>query len=71
VASASGKSTSDSTFRLLLAQLDVAGIETLLHVWMLAQHGVAEAIDNLVCDGKTLRGSSTRPPLVQQSSSRR
>jgi len=29
-----GKSPSDSTFRLLLAQLDVSGFETLLRDWM-------------------------------------
>jgi hypothetical protein len=52
-----GKSPSDSTFRLLLAQLDVAGFETLLRDWMAAQAGVAEGLDTLVCDGKTLRGS--------------
>jgi len=51
------KSPSDSTFRLLLAQLDVAGFETLLRDWMAAQPGVAEELDTLVCDGKTLRGS--------------
>ena len=52
-----GKSPSDSTFRLLLAQLDVPGFETLLRDWMAAQPGVAEELDTLVCDGKTLRGS--------------
>ncbi len=52
-----GKSPSDSTFRLLLAQLDVEGFETLLRDWMAAQAGVAEGLDTLVCDGKTLRGS--------------
>ena len=52
-----GKSPSDSTFRLLLAQLDVAGFEILLRDWMAAQPGVAEELDTLVCDGKTLRGS--------------
>ena len=52
-----GKSPSDSTFRLLLAQLDVAGFETLLRDWMAAQLGVNEELDTLVCDGKTLRGS--------------
>ncbi len=52
-----GKSPSDSTFRLLLAQLDVEGFETLLRDWMAAQPGVAEGLDTLVCDGKTLRGS--------------
>ncbi len=52
-----GKSPSGSTFWLLLAQLDVAGFETLLRDWMASQPGVAERLDNLVCDGKTLRGS--------------
>ena len=52
-----GQSPSDSTFRLLLAQLDVPGFETLLRDWMTAQPGVAEELDTLVCDGKTLRGS--------------
>jgi len=51
-----GKSPSDSTFRLLLAQLDVAGFESLLRDWMTVQPGVAE-LDTLICDGKTLRGS--------------
>jgi hypothetical protein len=51
------KPPSDSTFRLLLAQLDVEGFETLLQNWMRAQIGDAEPIDTLVCDGKTLRGS--------------
>jgi hypothetical protein len=52
-----GKESSDSTFRLLLSQLDVAGFEALLRQWMSAQRGVAEGLDNLVCDGKKLRGS--------------
>ena len=52
-----GKSPSDSTVRLLLAQLDVTGFETLLRDWMAAQPGVAAELDTLVCDGKTLRGS--------------
>ena len=51
------KPPSDSTFRLLLAQLDVEGFEALLQQWMAAQPGVAETGDILVCDGKTLRGS--------------
>ena len=51
------KEPSDSTFRLLLSQLDVDGFETLLRQWMSAQSGVAEGLDTLVCDGKTLRGS--------------
>ena len=52
-----GKSPSDSTFRLLLAQLDVPGCESLLRERMSAQPGVTEELDTLVCDGKTLRGS--------------
>jgi hypothetical protein len=48
---------SDSTFRLLLSQLDVEGFEALLQQWMAVQPGVAETVDTLVCDGKTLRGS--------------
>ncbi len=51
------KPPSDSTFRLLLAQLDVEGFEGLLQQWMAAQPGVTEAVDTLVCDGKTLRSS--------------
>jgi hypothetical protein len=51
------KPPSDSTFRLLLAQLDVEGFEGLLQQWMAAQPGVTETVDTLVCDGKTLRGS--------------
>jgi hypothetical protein len=45
---------SDSTFRLLLAQLDVDGFEALLQQWMAAQPGVSETVDTLICDGKTL-----------------
>ena len=51
------KPPSDSTFRLLLAQLDVEGFEALLQQWMAAQPGVTDTVDTLVCDGKTLRGS--------------
>lgn len=52
-----GKSPPDSTFRLLLAQLDEPGFETLLRDWMVAQPGVDDELDTLVCGGKTLRGS--------------
>ena len=34
------------------------GFETLLRDWMAAQPGVAEEVDTLVCDGKTVRGSN-------------
>ena len=61
-----GKMPSDSTFRLLLPQLDVDAFEALLKGWMAAQPGVAEGLDTLVCDGKTLRGSITDPPPAQQ-----
>jgi hypothetical protein len=52
------KPPSDSTFRLLLAQLDVGQFEALLQQWMAAQPGVADGVETLVCDGKTLRGSA-------------
>jgi hypothetical protein len=52
-----GKAPSDSTFRLLFQQLNVDQFSTLLRDWMAAQTGVAEGLDMLVCDGKTLRGS--------------
>jgi hypothetical protein len=37
-------SPSDSTFRLLLSQLDVDGFEALLQQWMAAQPCVAETV---------------------------
>lgn len=52
-----GNTPLDSTFRLLLVQLDVFGFEALLRDWMAGQPGVAEELDTLLCDGKTLRGS--------------
>ena len=49
----------DSTFRYLFLQADVAEICRQLQVWMLAQiPDGAAGLDQLVCDGKTLRGSS-------------
>jgi hypothetical protein len=57
-----GKTPSDSTFRLLLAQLDVDAFDALLKGWMAAQPGVAEGLDTLVCDGKTLSGSISETP---------
>ncbi len=48
----------DSTFRYLFMQVDVAEICRHLLVWMLAQIPCGAAgLDQLVCDGKTLRGS--------------
>jgi hypothetical protein len=37
--------------------LDVPGFETLLRDWMAAESGVAEGLQTLVWDGKTLLGS--------------
>lgn len=51
------KSPSDSTFRLLFAQMDVERFEGLLRNWISACLSHAEPIDSLICDGKTLRGS--------------
>ena len=51
------KPPSDSTFRLLLAPLDVEQFEALQQQWLGAQPGVANGVETLVCDGKTLRGS--------------
>ncbi len=48
---------SDSTFRLLLAQLDVEQFEAQQQQCMGAQPGVANGVETLACDGKTLRGS--------------
>ncbi len=50
------KSPSDSTFLLLLAQLDVTGFETLLRDWVAAQPGVVEELDTLVCDRQNAAG---------------
>jgi hypothetical protein len=50
------KPPSESTFRRLLAQVDVEGFEALLQQWMAAQPGVTETVDTLVTGGKTLRG---------------
>jgi hypothetical protein len=49
-------SPSDSTFGLLLAQLDVEGFEGLPRNWANAQISHAQPIVSLICDGKTLRG---------------
>ena len=61
----SGQSPSDSTLRLLLAQLVVTGLVTLLRNWMAAQPGMAEELDTLVSDGKTLRGSTDASSEIQ------
>ena len=66
-----GKSPSDSTFRRLLAQLDVPAFESLLREWMSAQPGVPEETGTLVCDGKTLGAPSLRTRPAQRVSSLR
>ena len=49
---------SDSSFRYFFHQVDVAALCTAIRDWTLAQiPGGASDLDQLVCDGKTLRGS--------------
>jgi hypothetical protein len=57
-----GKPPSDSTFRYLFLQLDVEAFEALLLQWMSQQPALADGVDTLVCDGKTLRGSIDQKP---------
>jgi len=58
----------DSTFRYLFLQVDVAEICRQLQVWMLAQiPDGAAGLDQLVCDGKTLRGSIVATEFVRPS----
>jgi hypothetical protein len=51
------KSPSDSTFRLLLAQLDVERFEGLLRNWISARLSHLGPIDSLIGDGKKHRSS--------------
>jgi hypothetical protein len=55
-------SPSDSTFRLLLAQLDVERFEGLLRNLLSARLSQVEPTDSLICDGKTLNGSVAENP---------
>ncbi len=49
---------SDSAFRYFFLQVDVAALCTAIRDWTIAQiPGGAADLDQLVCDGKTLRGS--------------
>jgi hypothetical protein len=49
---------SDSAFRYFFLQVNVAGLSAAIRDWTIAQiPGGAADIDQLVCDGKTLRGS--------------
>ena len=50
---------SDSSFRYFFQQVDVAALCAAIRDWTIAQiPGGAADLDQLVCDGKTLRGSS-------------
>ena len=49
---------SDSTFRYFFLQVDVAAVCAAIRDWTIAQiPGGADDLDQLICDGKTLRGS--------------
>ena len=49
---------SDSAFRYFFLQVDVAAICCAIRDWTIAQiPGGARDLDQLICDGKTLRGS--------------
>ena len=49
---------SDSSFRYFFQQVDVVALCTAIRNWTIAQiPGSAADLDQLVCDGKTLRGS--------------
>jgi hypothetical protein len=49
---------SDSSFRYFFQQVDVAALCTAIRDWTIAQiPGGGADLDQLVCDGKTLRGS--------------
>jgi hypothetical protein len=49
---------SDSAFRYFFQQVDVAALCAAIRDWTLAQiRGGTTDLDQLVCDGKTLRGS--------------
>jgi hypothetical protein len=49
---------SDSSFRYFFHQVDVAALCAAIRDWTIAQiPGGAADLDQLICDGKTLRGS--------------
>jgi hypothetical protein len=49
---------SDSAFRYFFQHVDVAALCTAIRDWTIAQiPGGATDLDQLICDGKTLRGS--------------
>ena len=54
---------SDSAFRYFFLQVDVAALCTAIRDWTIAQiPGGAKELNQLICDGKTLRGSIEPTP---------
>jgi hypothetical protein len=63
-----GGTPTDSTFLYLLERVDLQSLFAMLRQWMLAQ--IAEQdreLDQLICDGKTLRGSASQPEVTLPS----
>jgi len=55
------KAPCDSTFLYLFERVELEELFSLLRDWMLAQIAVQDKdIDQLICDGKTLRGSAAQ-----------
>ena len=58
------KAPCDSTFLYLFERVELEQLFALLREWMLAQiAGQNKDFDQLICDGKTLRGSAAQPEL--------
>ncbi len=56
------KAPCDSTFLYLFEREELDQLFGLLRVWMLAQIAdLDKDFDQLICDGKTLRGSAPQP----------
>jgi hypothetical protein len=55
-----GNFPSDSMFRLLLAQPDLQGLETLPRNWMVAQPSMAEELDTMISGGRRYGAPSLR-----------
>lgn len=62
------RSPSDSSFSDFFHQVDVAALCAAIRDWTLAQiPDGASDLDQLICDGKTLRGKRACPPLATPS----
>ena len=60
---------SDSSFRYFFHQVDVAALWAAISDWTIAQiPGGAGDLDQLICDGETLRGRSSPPPVAVRHS---